>query len=348
MNVNKDYSEVFAFIVPTGIGASVGGYAGDASQWARKFANIRPAIVNANVVNAACFSGVNENILYSEGWGIDELFAGNLGLLPSQNNKIGVIFDKAIPKDVLNIHINTINAVKTVYGIEVTGYEITDEEVGVTYEINESGASSGGVKHPKTMLEAGKRLLKNGADTLAVVCLFPEEDDEETDKNYANGCGVDPIGGVESIISHYISQNLFVPCVHAPAFKDFQIKSDLVDARAAAEYITPTFLPCLLLGLKDAPLYISQIDKSAHDNKTHHMPIVLRDNIKALIIPSTSLGSSAVFDALENNITVYAVKENKTILNVTNDIFFRKNGIIEIDTYEELYQLLRKKYAKKI
>ena len=45
------------------------------------------------------------------------------------------------------------------------------------------------------------------------------------DKNYKNGCGVDPVGGVESIISHYLSKELFVPCVHAPAFKDYQIKS---------------------------------------------------------------------------------------------------------------------------
>ena len=29
--------ETVAFIVPTGIGASIGGFAGDASKWARKF-----------------------------------------------------------------------------------------------------------------------------------------------------------------------------------------------------------------------------------------------------------------------------------------------------------------------
>ena len=39
-----------AFIVPTGIGASIGGYAGDASFWARKFASISKLIVNPNVV----------------------------------------------------------------------------------------------------------------------------------------------------------------------------------------------------------------------------------------------------------------------------------------------------------
>lgn len=45
-----------AFIVPTGIGASIGGYAGDASTYARKFANNNiNLIVNPNVVNAGCF-----------------------------------------------------------------------------------------------------------------------------------------------------------------------------------------------------------------------------------------------------------------------------------------------------
>ena len=334
--MNNQYNNLFTFIVPTGIGASIGGYAGDASLWARKFASIYPAIVNANVVNAACFSGINENLLYAEGWSIDEFFAGRLGFVPSFDNKIGIIFDKEIPKDVLNVHINTINAVKTVYGIDITGYEITKENVGVKYEINESGASSGSVENPETLLEAGEKLLKKGAQVLAVVCLFPEEEDLEADKNYANGSGVDPIGGIESIISHYISKKLFVPCVHAPAFKDYQIKPDLVDKRAAAEYITPTFLPCLLFGLKNAPLFDKGLEKNS----------IIVHNIKGLIVPATALGSSAVADAADNGIPVYAVKENKTVLNVTKDVFLNKNSIIEIETYNELYEILRQKYGK--
>ena len=51
-----------AFIVPTGVGASIGGFAGDASIWARKFAEKCRLIVNPNVVNAACFSGITENM----------------------------------------------------------------------------------------------------------------------------------------------------------------------------------------------------------------------------------------------------------------------------------------------
>ena len=87
MNKSK-YDEIFAFIVPTGIGASIGGYAGDASFWARKFGSICPTIVNANVVNAACFSGINENLLYVEGWTLSQFMKGNLNLILSNRNKI--------------------------------------------------------------------------------------------------------------------------------------------------------------------------------------------------------------------------------------------------------------------
>ena len=77
-----------AFIVPTGIGASIGGFAGDASKWARKLANKYKLIVNPNVVNAACFSGITENMLYVEGYTLDRFFKGECNLKPANNNKI--------------------------------------------------------------------------------------------------------------------------------------------------------------------------------------------------------------------------------------------------------------------
>ena len=52
------------FIVPTGIGASIGGFAGDASIYARAFSKAAKLIVNPNVVNAGGFSGINDNMLY--------------------------------------------------------------------------------------------------------------------------------------------------------------------------------------------------------------------------------------------------------------------------------------------
>ena len=60
------------FIIPTGVGASIGGFAGDASCYAREFSKEAKLIVNPNVVNAGVFSGINDNMLYTEGFILDE------------------------------------------------------------------------------------------------------------------------------------------------------------------------------------------------------------------------------------------------------------------------------------
>ena len=55
--------DIISFIVPTGVGAKIGGFAGDASSYARKFAEHFKVIVNPNVVNAALFSGITNNMI---------------------------------------------------------------------------------------------------------------------------------------------------------------------------------------------------------------------------------------------------------------------------------------------
>ena len=357
-----------AFIVPTGIGAAVGGFAGDASGVAREFSRRSKLIVNPNVVNAGCFSGVNENMLYVEGYSLDAFFRGEINLQPAQNNKISVIFDKSIPQDVLNIHINTINAVKTVYGIDVIGYEITDDPVGINFEPltpNPSPhgrgekVSAGSVENIETLIEASRRALQiptgtfvpkdrteraqrsgsvsegqtsrsganTGADALALVCFFEDIDDPA----YAAGLGVDPIGGVEAIISHCISKELKVPCAHSPAFADYQIHPNVVDPRAAAEYITPTFLPCVLLGLQNAPLIESE--------KRRVESGISIDNLDYLVMPAGALGSTPVFEALRRGIKVFAVKENFCALNV-NAAALSLEEVIEVATYNDVLRFL--------
>ena len=313
-----------AFIIPTGIGASIGGFAGDASYWARKFASKCRLIVNPNVVNAACFSGITDNMLYVEGYALDEFFRGKLNLIQSRNNTIGIIFDKAIPTPVLNVHINTINAVKTVYGTNICGYEITDENVGVEFFIDKSGASMGNVSNLATLKKAAEKLLKLGTNAIAIVCRFPDEQGDD----YANGIGVDPVGGVEAIISHYISKEFNVPCAHAPAFDDLTISTDIVDSRCSAEYITPTFLPCILLGLSQAPRLSAE---------TEGLKI---DDIDFLVLPYNSIGCIPVLEMIKRNKPVYTVKENSTVLNVTPDNFLNK--CISVDTYSELFNKLFK------
>ena len=308
-----------ALIVPTGIGASIGGFAGDASIWARKLAKHCRLIVNPNVVNAACFSGITDNMLYVEGYSLDEFFKDKCKLQPSCENKVGIIFDKAIKQEVLNVHINTINAVKTVYGIDICGYEITQENTGVEFFVDNSGVSMGNVKNLETIKDAACKLIQKGAEAIAIVCRFPDEQGDD----YANGIGVDPVGGVEAIISHYISKELKIPCAHAPAFDDITISTDIVDPRCSAEYITPTFLPCILIGLSQAPKL----------SQTEGIGI---DDTDFLVVPYNALGGIPVLEMIKRNKTVYAIKENKSVLDVTPD----KLGIncIVLESYQELIE----------
>ena len=326
--MNKlNYRKIPIMVVPTGIGATIGGFAGDASQYARKIANEFGLIVNPNVVNAACFSGITDKMFYTEGWGLSQFVKGKLKLNPSKNNKIGVIFDKAIPQNILNIHINTINAMKCVYGFDIEDFVITKENVGIEYFITSDNISTGGIKNHQTLLDAAQILVKKGVQTLAVVCFFEEIDEDNDD--YEQGLGVDIVGGVEGIISHYISQKMFVPTVHAPAFAESNIiDTKIVNSKAASEYITPTFLPCLFFGLNNAPLYSKDTGIS-------------NEQISALIMPYNSLGSSIVLDCLEKNVPVIAVKENKTCLNINcNNLGI--NDIISAETYNDCINVLRK------
>ena len=312
-----------AFIVPTGIGASIGGYAGDAGAYARKLSEKYTLIVNPNVVNGACFSAINDNMLYVEGYALDLFFKEKIALRPTRKNKIGVIFDKSIPKKILNIHLNTLGAIKSVYGIE-TQYIITEKKVGIEFLKSESGISTGNIKYPETLILAGKKLIQQGCNALAPVCLFNDDDDDE---DYSNGCGIDIVGGVEAVISHLLTKEFLLPCAHAPAFKSVDITKKLISDKAAAEYITPTFLPCIILGLYNAPMLIPVKEKQLDD-------IVAKD-LKGIVMPYNSLGAIPVFKGLELGIPVYAVKENKTVLNITPQVMGVKNIEI-IEHYADL------------
>lgn len=54
-------------------------------------------------------------------------------------------------------------------------------------------------------------------------------------------------------------------------------------------------------------------------------------------MPHNCLGSTPVFECLKRKIPVYAVEENKTVLDVTKQkIFPKADGIILVNSYRDL------------
>lgn len=311
--------KLYAFSIPTGIGAEYGGYAGDAGIIARKFAKHFDLVVNPNVVNAGSITALTDNMHYLEGWAFDKYLAGELYLAKRDKTTLGVIFDCEIPKSILNIHLNTIEAYKIVKGYDIL-VNYTSAPVGIEFSVC-GGVSMGNVKNPDTLLNSARELLARGANAIAIVCYFPDTEDDD----YMQGVGIDPIGGVEGVLSHLISSEFNVPSAHAPAFSSLDVSFELENPKLAAETVSATYLPCVLDGLMQAPSYLREKKEGA-----------LRAP-DGLIVPSSALGSAGVLGAIKNNILIYAVKNN-SVLDVTAE----KMGIkvCEFETYDDCLEYL--------
>ena len=299
---NITNKSIIALQIPTGIGAEIGGYAGDFGYIARKFSEKYHCIVNPNAVNGGILSAINYDMSYLEGYLFDKFFEGEINILPKkpyETNRIGVIFDKQIPQDMINIHLNTINALKIVQGINISDIEYTDKEVGVEIVI-ENNISCGNLKNPDTLLRSAEKLIKKGVEAIAVVCFFGEDCE---DKNYVQGCGIDPIGGIEAIISHLISKEFEIPCAHAPAFLDVDISTKIENPKVASELISSTYFPCIAQALSVAPKIIKEGG-------------IKNTDVEFLIVPYDAMGSKSVLSCHKKGIKIIAIK-NKTALDVT-------------------------------
>lgn len=318
-------------IIPTGVGATVGGFAGDATPQMNLLASLSDVLItHPNVANAAGLQNLPANALYVEGYALDQFFKGEWVFRPIQqhrprHHRIGVILDKGMQASMRTLHQNTVNAVKSVYGLSILAPIDTTEAVQVQCGFLPSGSSSGSLENPETILEAAAGLIAQGATAIALCVCMPELTGETA---YANGQGVDPVGGIEALLSHLIVSEFQIPCAHSPVFS-LEASVDewhqLVDPRAAAEFITPTFLPCVLTGLSQAPLFLHQEDKTVFDMSV--------EDVDALVVPANALGGIPVLCALERKIPVIAVLENQTVLDVGQD--FMGDGLTIAQSYAE-------------
>ena len=304
---NRPYT--VALIIPTGIGAAMGGYAGDALPIAKAVAaSCDRLITHPNVMNGAQLYWSMPNVLYVEGYALDKFAAGTWGLQPVRRNRIGIVFDAGISDELRTRHLQVADAARATLGLDITDYVVTDTPLGVELRTASSGASWGTIQQPDSLLRAVDKLINvAGAEAIAVIARFPDDLDGTILHDYRHGTGVDPLAGAEAVISHTIVRTFKVPCAHAPALSPLPIDPD-ISPRSAAEELGYTFLPCVLVGLSRAPQFITD---SARNQG------IWNDEVDAVIIPESACGGSGLISfARSSHTKIITVSENQTRMQV--------------------------------
>ena len=174
MLLNRPYT--VALIIPTGIGAAMGGYAGDALPIAKAVAaSCDRLITHPNVMNGAQLYWNIPNALYVEGYALDKFAAGTWGLQPVRQNRIGIVFDRSISTELRVRHLQAADAARATLGLDITDYVVTDLPLGVELRTASSGASWGTIEQPDSLLRAVDKLINvAGAEAIAVIARFPD------------------------------------------------------------------------------------------------------------------------------------------------------------------------------
>lgn len=305
-------------IVPTGIGAAIGGYAGDALPVARVLSQVCDRLItHPNVMNGAQLYWPLPNALYVEGYGLDQFAAGAWGLRPVHQNPVGLVLDAGMEAELRLRHLQAADATRATLGLSLTEYVVTDEPLDVRLQTSASGATWGTISRPDSLLRAAETLIhKAGARAIAVVARFPDDTGSEALHHYRHGQGVDPLAGAEAVISHLVVRSLRIPCAHAPALMPLPLEPDL-SPRSAAEEIGYTFLPCVLVGLSRAPQFVGtpMAGSTTGPSTGHsmgHSTDIWASQVSAAIVPDSACGGSAVLSLAEAGVPIITVTENNT------------------------------------
>jgi len=298
-----------AHVVPTSVGAAVGGFAGDASPATRLLAATADSVLtHPNVVNASDILYKTENTLYIEGWGLDRFFLKDMVLRPVVANRVGVVIERQ-PARFVDLVRHSVDAAHATCGIPVVGYAVTDEKVGTRVRRFESGAYAGVIDNPRTLITAARKLVDAGATAIAITTEILDLPDI---RPYVHGLEPNPHGGVEAVLSHTVSRYFGIPSAHAPMWGENSQAEDEhfpdADPREGAELVSLTAIGCVLQGLHRAPRLVSSADRRSSD--------IAVSGLSALVTPAGSLGTIPALACAKYGVPVIGVRENKTIQNV--------------------------------
>lgn len=321
-NINK-FNVVL--IIPTGVGAEIGGHCGDGNAVARLVASACDTLItHPNVVNASDINEMTDNTLYVEGSILTRLLGGQVGLQNVKSNRLLMLMDEHEEKLFNNEVVNAVSSARVTLGLDCDVHEMKNKIESIS-RYSKSGRATGEINSLEKIFKIIEK-YKNDYDAVALSTFIKVP--SHFHKNYFTGSEemVNPWGGIEAMLTHSIAEVFKMPCAHSPMMTSKEVMNlevGIVDPRKAPETSSVTYLHCILKGLQKAPRVVP-FDKG----------LTLED-ISCMIIPDGCIGLPTLA-CLENNIPVIAVRENKNNMkNNLKQLPFKKGKFFTVNNYLE-------------
>ena len=311
-------------LIPTGIGAEIGGHCGDGNAVARLIASSCDTLItHPNVVNASDINEMTENTLYVEGSIITRLLMGQLGLQKVRANKILMLMDEHEDELFNNEIVNAVSSARISLGISCDVIKMKDRINSISL-YSGSGRAVGQVENIEKLFGIIKKYIQNyDAVGLSTFIKVPDQFHKMyfTEDNMIN-----PWGGIEAMLTHSLSLEFNIPSAHSPMMSSREVMDlevGIVEPRKAPETSSVTYLHCILKGLHKSPKLVP-FDKGLNV-----------EDISCLIIPDGCVGLPTLA-AIEHEIPVIAVRENKNRMqNNLEEYPFKQGKLFIVENYLE-------------
>lgn len=324
-------------LVPTGIGAEIGGHAGDATPAARLLATVSDTLLtHPNVVNGADLNEMRENTLYVEGSVLTRLLMGTVGLQQVRANRVLLLVDAHEDELFVNAAINAGNTARTAAGIDVVETRVMSRDMRMSAHYSASGRAVGAI----TGLGSLRQLIegcRECCDALAITTLM-DVSREMNDRYFeSDGSVVNPFGGVEAMLTHAVSSLFQMPAAHAPMEMSRETANEdpgVLEPRIASEGISWPMVFSVLKGLHRSPRIVT-------DDAAMHLPGVLSAaDLSCLVIPAGCLGLPTLA-ALQQGIPVIEVRDNRNLMrNDLERLPWRPGQLLSASSYLEAAGLI--------
>lgn len=316
-------------LIPTGIGAEIGGHSGDGGPVARLLASACDNLItHPNVVNASDINELPENGMYVEGSVITRLLMGAVSLQKVRSNRVLLIIDKHEDSIFYEAAINAISAARATLGLDCPAVVMMDHKMAMNSLYSSSGRAVGRIDYFERVCEVlNEYKSKYDAVALSSVIGVPQN----FHAKYFLEDMINPWGGVEAMLTHAISLMYDIPSAHSPMMENRDILNlnvGIVDPRKAAEAVSTTFLHCVFKGLHKSPKIIA----GSYSNTPGLLGV---SDISCLIIPDGCIGLPTLA-ALEQGIPVIAVRDNTNRMkNKLEDLPFESGKLFIVNNYLE-------------